>query len=217
MSLKAGWKMLEGMIYSLLDGGSSQLFQLPRLAAGSSGWKQPHLLTLRADGITWVSNSGKRPHCKEQCTHTRPGRKLLEVCQTKVGNSMANPHLPVKLAMYATRQRHWPGRQGRQQSRETPQGFPAPADSVGVFYSLHLKKMNARYFHLIKSPSQGVRHRENACHSNASQHALTAPRNGGQRDYRIKRYRYGSRRVAKIYLSLGRKLHFILWFTKSES
>lgn len=74
-----------------------------------------------------------------------------------------------------------------------------------------------RYFHLIESPSQGVRHREIACHSNASQHALAAPRNGEQRDYRIKRYRYSGQRVAKIYLSLGRKLHFIPRFTKSES
>lgn len=67
-----------------------------------------------------------------------------------------------------------------------------------------------RYFPLIKSPNRGVRHRKIACHSSASQRVLTAPRNGGQRDYRIKRYWYSSQRVAKIYLSLGRKLHFIL-------
>lgn len=33
--------MPEGMIYGLLDGGSSQLLWLPRLAASSSEWKEP--------------------------------------------------------------------------------------------------------------------------------------------------------------------------------
>ena len=69
------------MIYGLLDGGSSQLHRLPSLAAVCG---RSHLLTLQVDGINPVSNSGRRQHCKEHCRDTRPGRKPLEVCQSKV-------------------------------------------------------------------------------------------------------------------------------------
>jgi len=88
--------MLEGMIYGLLALGSSSCSSSPgRQLAAVGGSSQ--LLTLRVDGITHVSNSGRRQHCKERCRDTTPGRKQLKVCQSKAGNSDVNPHLPIKL------------------------------------------------------------------------------------------------------------------------
>lgn len=146
--------MLEGMIYGLPDGG-----KLPAAPAPQAGSWQQWVEGATSSPCEWmglprVSNSGRRQHCKEHCRDTRPGRKPLEVCQTKVGNSKANPHLPTKLAANARQQGHWPERQGGQRSRESLSCFPAPADSLGAFYSLHLKKKkttqhpNAKIFSL---------------------------------------------------------------------
>lgn len=128
MSLKAGWKMPEGMIYGLLDGRSSQLLRLPKLAAAGG---RSHLLTVQVDGITRLSNAGRRQYWKKHCRDTRPGRKPLKVCQSKVGNSKANPYLPIKLAAYATQQGHWSERQGRQQEQGISVTFPSPSWFLG--------------------------------------------------------------------------------------